>query len=303
MINRKMIDFSRLMKESIGNKQLWIQHSKRCNLPQRYQTSYIRSHMLQLFYNTNINGNQMKKIAMVSIILPTYNESENIIELILEIDKQVKGKKEIIIVDDNSPDGTSKTVKNFILKSKNPSIKLVTRKKDRGLTNSIREGIAAAKGDVVAWLDCDFSMPPSVIPKLLGKIEEGYDIAKGTRYTAGGGVKWVKESPDPLMGVYLSKFLNIFAQRLFDDTITDYTTGFICTRKNVFDKVLMQGDYGEYAPQFFVHSKRQGFTIAEVPFIAPPRKKGESKTGQDLWQYIKRGRKYIWTVGKLVLKR
>src|SRR3989338_10457938 len=103
-------------------------------------------------------------IKLTSVILPTYNEAENIIDLIKEIKKNIKYKKEIIVVDDNSPDGTSKLVKDFITKNKKSNVRLETRFKKRGLTNSIRRGIELAKGDVVVWMDCDFSMPPNVIP-------------------------------------------------------------------------------------------------------------------------------------------
>ena len=113
-----------------------------------------------------VNKNQM---SLVSIILPTYNEAENIVPLIKEIQRLVKIKHEIIIVDDNSPDQTSKIVLAFIKKKRAKNIRLKTRLSNRGLTNSIREGIRLSKGNVIVWMDCDFSMPPFVINKLLKK--------------------------------------------------------------------------------------------------------------------------------------
>jgi dolichol-phosphate mannosyltransferase len=245
----------------------------------------------------------MKNIQLVSIILPTYNEAENIIDLIKAVDQHVTGKKEFIVVDDNSPDGTSEIVAKFIRENKHIPVRLKTRKTNPGLTNSIKEGITLMTGDVAVWLDCDFSMPPDVIPKLLKKIEEGYDIAKGSRYTDGGGVNHKRGSRDPKLGIYLSKMLNTCAQRIIGSSIKDYTTGFICVRKRVLEKITLQGDYGEYAPDFFLRSQWQGFTFAEVPFIAQPRLKGESKTGRNIWQYIRRGRKYLITFGKLVIDK
>src|SRR3989344_8764924 len=127
-------------------------------------------------------SNLKYKIKLVSVILPTYNEAENIIKLIKEISNVIKHKKEIIVVDDNSPDGTSSIVKKFKTKNKKINLRLETRFRNRGLTNSIRRGIELAKGDIIVWLDCDFSMPPKVVPRLLEKIEKGYDIVVGSRF-------------------------------------------------------------------------------------------------------------------------
>src|SRR4030042_4305376 len=98
-------------------------------------------------------------IKLVSIILPTYNEAENILELINAITQTLRSyKKEFIVVDDNSPDGTSNIVKDFIKKNKKNNIRLETRYKNKGLTNSIKRGIELSKGEIIVWLDCDFSM-------------------------------------------------------------------------------------------------------------------------------------------------
>ena len=91
----------------------------------------------------------------ISIILPTYNEVENIADLIRAIDSVVKDEKEMIVVDDNSPDGTSAAVRSLIETGEIKNIRLITRTKDRGLTNSLKEGIRNARGDIVVWMDCD----------------------------------------------------------------------------------------------------------------------------------------------------
>src|SRR6266576_880987 len=104
---------------------------------------------------------------MISVILPTYNEAGNIVDLIRAINRSVTHPKEIIVVDDNSPDGTSGLVHDLIASGSVPNVRLETRLTDRGLTKSIRRGIELSQGDVVMWLDCDFSMPPEVMPALL----------------------------------------------------------------------------------------------------------------------------------------
>src|SRR4029077_373020 len=96
---------------------------------------------------------------------------------------------EIVVVDDHSPDGTSGLIQNLIATGSVPGLRLETRLTDRGLTKSIQHGIDVAKGEIIVWLDCDFSMPPPMIPLLLTKIDEGYDIAVGSRFVDGGKFK------------------------------------------------------------------------------------------------------------------
>ena len=238
---------------------------------------------------------------LVSIILPTYNEADNIIPLMQAIDNVVKQSHEIIVVDDDSPDGTSKIVSQNIKKNKLKHIKLITRRFNYGLTKSIQKGIDSAKGDAVAWMDCDFSHPPSVLPKLIIKITQGYDIAVASRYIPGGqGKQFVKEGNDSKHVVILSKILNKLCTALFGDDFHDYTSGFVAVSKNVVDKIRLRGDYGEYFIDFIVRAKRQGYKIAEIPFVNAPRLYGESKTGGSLHLLIRRGLKYIAMIIRLL---
>lgn len=240
----------------------------------------------------------------ISIILPTYNEAENIIDLIREIDKKVNRKKQIVVIDDNSPDGTSSVVINFIRRTKRKDIILKTRYKNRGLTNSIREGIKFSKGEIVVWMDCDFSMPPSVINQLIAKIEEGYDIAVGSRFIKGGRIKEInKTRKDSPVAIFLSRLMNYTIQILLGRNFKDYTSGFIAARKKVFSKVKLRGDYGEYFIDLIYKSFAYGFKIVEIPYICVSRKKGESKTGQNIWQYLKRGIKYIILTLRLLIEK
>jgi len=245
------------------------------------------------------------KIKLVTIVMPTYDEAENIVDLIKAIDRQVKQKKQFIVVDDNSPDGTAKKVQQFIKKSKKKNIKVEIRYKNPGLTNSIKRGIELAKGDVVVWLDCDFSMPPPLIPKLLSKIEQGYDIAVGSRFIKGGGfiLEDSKGRRDSLIQIYLSRIMNYSIQLILGRSFRDYTSGFIAIRKDVFKKVSFRGDYGEYFIELIYKAKAYNYKIKEIPHINPPRERGTSKTGQNLWQYLKRGRKYVFLTLELFAER
>lgn len=237
----------------------------------------------------------------VSIILPTYNERENIVPLIKAIERTVRFDHEIIVVDDNSPDGTSQAVSAYRKKFHDRSVTLVTRKANRGLTNSIREGIAKSHGDIIVWMDCDFSMPPSVISTLLDKVGEGYDVAVGSRYIAGGSAK-SENVRDSWIGILLSAVMNFGLRLLMVRRFHDYTSGFVAVKRSVFDRVHLSGDYGEYFIDFIVHAYREGYAICEIPYAGKPRRAGESKTGKNIWEFIWRGRKYAWTIIKLLIE-
>ena len=236
----------------------------------------------------------------VSIILPTYNEVENIVPLIRAIDGAVRDTREIIVVDDNSPDGTSEAVQQLISENSISDVRLITRKADRGLTNSIKEGIACTEGEVVVWMDCDFSMPPEIIPQLLLEIDRGYDIAVGSRFVKGGSFKKdTSDTQDSWVAVFLSRMLNLFIRLLMGGSFKDYTSGFIAIRKNVLTKIKFGGDYGEYFMELILRAQFYNYKIIEIPYVCVPREKGQSKTGTNLAQYIRRGIKYLFTALRL----
>lgn len=242
---------------------------------------------------------------LVSIILPTYNEAENIVDLIKCIDREVRRKKEIVVVDDNSPDGTSRLVENYIKTSKRKNVFLKTRLLDPGLTNSIKEGIKLSKGDVVVWLDCDFSMPPEVINLLLAKLHEGYDIAVGSRYIDGGAilVETGVNKKDSILAIGLSRLMNKTIQNLLGTHFKDYTSGFIAVRKRALDKIPLRGDYGEYFIDLIYKASANRYKIVEIPYLCGSRRAGESKTGTNLWQYLRRGIKYILLTFRLLAEK
>lgn len=220
-----------------------------------------------------------------SVILPTYNERENLADLIKEILEMVT-PHEIIVIDDDSPDRTWEVVERF----DDPRVKLIRRIKERGLTSAIKDGIAASTGDVVIWMDCDFSMPPSVIPKLLKALEES-DIAIGSRYVsiARDDRRFFRERAGSWMINRLAKFL-------LEPSIKDYTSGFVAAKKEIFNIIDLKGDYGEYCIDLLYKAKRSGFTIKEVPYVCVSRRYGESKTATGIFKYIKRGMGYLYTI-------
>jgi len=231
----------------------------------------------------------------VSVVLPTYNERDNIVPLIKTIKSEVPHLKEIIVVDDNSPDQTAKVVMDYKKRIKDNTVRLEVRKKFPGLTNSINRGIELATGDTMVWMDADFSMPPKVIRHLLQKVTEGYDIAVGSRFIQGGKGK-APNQHDSIVGIVLSRVLNFVMKIVFGNSFYDYTSGFVAVKKKVLERIILRGDYGEYFIDFIVRAFSQQFKICEVAYVCEPRKSGVSKTGQNMWDYIRRGRKYLRVV-------
>ncbi len=232
--------------------------------------------------------------------MPTYNESGNINKLILESVKYVKdfgvNDIEVIIVDDNSPDRTWEIAKNT--ECNDATIKIIRRRKNPGLTNSINKGIKSSTKDIIMWLDCDFSHPPNKIPQLLFMLNQGYDVAVNSRYTIGAGED--REGKGGLLQLFLSRLLNWSIRFLLYPAFSDYTSGFIAAKREVFNNKILNGDYGEYFVDFIYRLlKEEKYKVCELPFVAPPREYGESKTGSNIFDYFKRGRKYIFTVIKL----
>ncbi|MCX7973891.1 MAG: glycosyltransferase [Candidatus Aminicenantes bacterium] len=232
-----------------------------------------------------------------SVILPTYNEKNNIGRLIDEIYTQLGLETEVIVVDDNSPDGTWQKVEE--ISCFYPGLKLIRRMKDHGLVASLREGIEKAKGEIIIWLDADGSMPATKIPELIQGLSQGYDLVAGSRFVPGGGVELITGSADSMTGFFLSFLLNRWCEFLLGRWFHDYTSGFVAIKKDVLKNLPLRGDYGEYFIALVYEAHRQGYRLLEIPYINRPRWEGQSKTGLNLFDYLKRGWKYFWLTLKL----
>jgi len=236
----------------------------------------------------------------VSLILPTYNEAGNVAPLMREAVKQVRNCGvsliEIIVADDDSPDLTWQVAADTDIPG--VEIKVLRRMENHGLTASLNDAIAAARHEVIVWFDCDFSQPPECIPQLLEQIAAGYDVAVNSRYLPGGGEN--RSGDGSALHLFLSRCLNHTLRHLLGPAVTDYTSGFIATRREVFQNIRLQGDYGEYFIDFMYRillSKR--FKIIEMPYIMQPRRSGISKTGTNIMHYLRRGGKYVAVVRQL----
>lgn len=218
-----------------------------------------------------------KKKALV--IIPTYNESENIAELIPEILKQGE-IIETLIVDDNSPDGTAEIVKE-IMKS-NPKVHLLEREKKMGLGSAYIAGFKYAirdKYDYIIEMDADFSHNPENLKDLLKAIEIN-DLVVGSRYITGVNVvNW------PARRLLLSLFASKYVRVITRMPIKDPTAGFKCFRREVLEAIDLDNILSDgYSFQIEVNYKvwKKGFCIKEIPIIFIERRVGRSKMSKKI---------------------
>jgi len=208
------------------------------------------------------------------VVIPTYNEKLNVSKLILNLKKNFEGIH-IIIIDDNSPDGTSLVVKE--LAKKNENIYLIIRKSKLGLGTAYIEGFnwAIEKGyDYIIQMDADFSHQISDLIKMLN-FSENSTLVIGSRYVEGGStIGWTRSR------VILSKIANLFANYVLKINVKDLTGGFKVWPKKIlesisFDKIELNG-YAFQIEMNFLTSKA-GFKILEVPINFIERVNGKSK--------------------------
>jgi dolichol-phosphate mannosyltransferase len=235
----------------------------------------------------------------VSIVMPTFNEAGNIGDLMCAAVSNLKAfgvdAVEVIVVDDDSPDLTWQVAEQTECGA---PTRVIRRMANHGLTLSLNEGIAAASNDVVIWFDCDFSHPPECIPQLIFMLNQGFDVVVNSRYVVGGGED--RAGKGGALQLFLSRLLNWGIRFLLYPSFSDYTSGFIAVRRSVFNNMSLRGDYGEYFVDFiFRVLHRKEFRVCELPYVALPRRSGESKTGSNIFDYVRRGSKYLWTVMKL----
>ncbi|AEF97133.1 glycosyltransferase [Methanotorris igneus] len=217
----------------------------------------------------------------VSIVVPTYNEAENIKKLIPLLDSVLKDyNHEIIIVDDNSPDGTAEVAKK--LTEKYP-VKVIVREKKLGLASAILEGIKSARAELVVVMDADLQHPPEYVLELL-KNSNGYDIVIASRYVKGGEIEgW------SIFRKVISKGASLLAKIMLPKIrkIKDPESGFFLVRRSkilaIADKINPTGF------KFLLEVLCVGdFKVKEIPYTFRPREHGKSKFNfKEVINYIK----------------
>ena len=213
-----------------------------------------------------------------SVILPTLNEVGHINSLIEDISnifEKFNIDYEIIIVDDNSEDGTVKEVLKII----NSRIKIHLRKKKRNLVDSLNEGIGISKKKNIIWMDADYSHPPYYIEQFIKlKDRNNFDIIVCSRFLK-ESIRYYNTQNKNKAGIdFLSNFLNKVCKIFLFSDFTDYTSGFICIRKKIIKNIKLNGYYGDYFITLITRCKLANYSILEIPFEEKERASGNSKT-------------------------
>jgi dolichol-phosphate mannosyltransferase len=217
----------------------------------------------------------------LSVVLPTFNEAGNIGKLILKIFHQEdlrQFKKEFIVIDDNSPDGTAEIIKKLI-KKKLP-VKFLIRKHTHGLASAVLAGIKQVSSDLIVLMDTDFNHRPEDISRLVKPIQSAKaDLVIGSRYIPGGGMHGTEASQ---LQYWLSKWGNYFVNRWWLKLpVHEALSGFVAIRNSVLAKLSLEKifyGYGEYCIRLLCFANKAGFKLSEVPVMYGLRKYGVSKS-------------------------
>jgi dolichol-phosphate mannosyltransferase len=261
-----------------------------------------------LFSNRNNAALSNSNSVTFSIVIPTYNESDNLIRLITEIEKNIpkSDSTEIVIVDDNSPDGTGKLVENYIKEqklndtkenlpnSKNHRVKLVHRSEKNGLIPAILDGVKQSSGVNILIMDADFSHPPEIIPRMMNELKLNPDtIIVGSRFVEGGRViGWPKKRKLLSRGAStLARFgLNV-------KSVKDPMSGLFALPRTLIQNISI--DTKGYKILLEILVKNKQVPIIEIPYTFTDRQSGKSKMSYNvifnyaeaIWQLYWHGQK------------
>lgn len=241
---------------------------------------------------TQHNNQHPPPKAKTSVILPTYNERDNVVELVQAIHRHLESQHfryEVVIVDDNSPDGTAGVVRAAF--GDDPRVRLHVRTGERGLATALRYGAEHSDGEVLVFMDTDFNHDPAAIPQLI-KFLEYYDVVIGSRFVMRGGME------DGVRYVF-SFIYNLGLRFLFGTRVWDNLSGFFAIhRQRLFELDLDQifYGYGDYFIRLLMVGWRRGWRMVEIPVFYRLRTHGHSKT-----QFIHTFTQYTIAIVKLRL--
>jgi len=221
-------------------------------------------------------GSLVSGNTQVSIIIPTYNESQNIIKVLKSIGEFLPKNilAEAIVIDDNSPDGTGKIVENYLNEFKRITgytIDVIHRTAKRGLSSAILSGIQQAKGDTIVVMDSDFSHPPQIIPRMLDALRKyRCDIVVASRYVKGG-----KISGWSLKRKLMSKLATVIAKKGLGVSTLDPMSGFFAFKRPIIKGLKFDAIGFKMLLEILVKTK--GVTVREIPYTFTDRQFGSSK--------------------------
>ncbi len=204
---------------------------------------------------------------MISIIIPFYNEAGNLEALYHEINDVLmkeKSEAEIIFVNDGSTDGSEKEIEKII--NSDNRVKCFYQQRRLGKGKALDCGIKESRGDIVIFMDADLQDNPKDIPKIINKLNEGYDLVNGIRTT---------RKENPVIKLY-SRLANKLLKKFSQSPFTDINCGFKVFRRQVLDGIALYGNNFRFLPLAAYYA---GFKVTEVEVDNRPRKYGQSKFG------------------------
>jgi dolichol-phosphate mannosyltransferase len=213
---------------------------------------------------------------VISVIVPTYNEAESLPPLVERLGAAMSGHTwELVVVDDGSPDGTAEVANR--LSARHP-VWVVRRGGKAGLASAVIAGFKESRGDVLVVMDADLSHPPETVPALVKAIDEGADLAVGSRYVSGGAVKdW------PLRRRMVSRVACLMGNVLVP--VRDATSGFFAVRRTAIDGVHLNAIGFKIGLEVIARAKAK--KVVEVPYTFRDRELGASKFGRrEVLQYL-----------------
>ncbi len=220
----------------------------------------------------------------VSFILATFNERETIVALVNRVLGVLGQDLELIIVDDSSPDGTAQLVRDL----GDPRVKVVERKRGRGLASAYMRGIIESRGDVICWMDADGCMPVEMVPKMIDRLAE-FDAVIGSRFVANG-----KDDRD-FIRIFTSKLIIGFARTVLGCKTRDIDSGFMVMKRECLDGALFSPTgYGEYFIELVANLERKNYKILEIGYEFRDRgeDEGQSKSFSSWLRFLFLGCKY-----------
>lgn len=211
----------------------------------------------------------------LSIVLPTYNERENIQRLIPKLEKIIARERwnaEVIVVDDTSPDKTYVIARALAKQYRN--IRTIVRPKKQGMGAALRQGYDTARGEIIASIDVD-SLDPEDIVRMVRKLGEGYDLVVGSRRAAGG--KYEQRYIKTIIKHMLSNMANALIRVLFGTTLNDYSLNCRAMRRKAWNAIRTTENGNAFLIEMIIKMHFAGFKITQIPVVFHDRVYGQSK--------------------------
>ena len=230
-----------------------------------------------------------------SIILCTFNEASYIEETIKELEKNIP-ELELVIVDDNSSDGTVEILKRLNVERK---YKIVFRKKSRSLASAFVRGLTETTGDYIGWIDTNMGELSPKFTEMIKELESDNDLILMSRFVEGGGDDRI------FIRSFCSKYFNLLCRFILRTSVRDYTSSIFLMKRKILDEVTFLGyGHGEFFLEFLYNVYQKGFKIKEVPYV---QKKDEldsnSKSAPSMVRFFYLGTLYVLRIFSTLIRR